>query len=155
MGKKRAENGHPKPFTVLKYLEKGNENRGSEYYKRYEKFYYRLKKQFPQFIYIATDHTENAGLKTEYVDEHFYSDPIFFAANTRLYDNLDNSGTKICCGEYASTIGCKDGTLYGVLVEATFLTGIERNQDKVRMTSYAPLFKNVDYVSWKTGYDHI
>ena len=98
-------------------------------------------------IYIATDHTENAGLPTEFVDEHFYSAPIFFAANSKMYDKLN--GVKIYCGEYASTIGCKAGTLYGALGEAAFLTGIERNQDKVRMTSYAPLFKNVDYVSWE------
>lgn len=148
-GKKRAENGHPEPFTVLKYLEIGNENWGDEYFKRYEKFYTRLKKLYPDFIYISTDHSERVGLKTEFVDEHFYSDPIFFAANTKLYDDLDPSGINIYCGEYASTIGCKEGTLYGALGEAAFLTGIERNQNKVRMTSYAPLFKNVDYVSWE------
>ena len=148
-GRKRAENGHSEPFAVLKYLEIGNENWGEEYNKRYSKFYDRLKKRFPQFTYISTDHTERSGLPTEYVDEHFYSDPIFFAANTKLYDDLDRSGIDIYCGEYASTIGCKEGTLYGALGEAAFLTGIERNQDKVRMTSYAPLFKNVDYVSWE------
>lgn len=146
-GKKRAENGHPEPFKVLKYIEIGNENWGGEYFKRYKYFYEKLKKQFPQFIYIATDHTENAGLPTEFVDEHFYSDPIFFASNAKMYDKLN--GVKIYCGEYASTIGCKAGTLFGALGEAAFLTGIERNQDRVRMTSYAPLFKNVDYVSWE------
>lgn len=148
-GSKRAANGHPEPFTQLKYLEIGNENWGGEYNKRYEYFYKRLKEQFPQFTYISTDHTEKAGLATEYVDEHFYSDPIFFAANTGLYDDLDRSGINIYCGEYAATIGVKEGTLYGALGEAAFLTGVERNQDKVRMTSYAPLFKNVDYVSWE------
>lgn len=148
-GSKRAQNGHPEPFTKLKYLEIGNENWGDEYFRRYEYFYRKLKEQFPQFIYIATDHAEKRGLPTEYVDEHFYSDPIFFAANTGLYDELDRDGIKIYCGEYASTIGVKEGTLYGALGEAAFLTGVERNQDVVRMTSYAPLFKNVDYVSWE------
>lgn len=148
-GRKRAENGHPEPFTVLKYLEIGNENWGEEYNKRYDHLYKKLKEQFPQFIYISTDHTEKSGCATEYVDEHFYSDPIFFASNTKLYDDLDRNGINIYCGEYASTIGVKEGTLYGALGEAAFLTGIERNQDEVRMTSYAPLFKNVDYVSWE------
>ena len=148
-GAKRAENGHPEPFLQLKYIEIGNENWGVEYNKRYEYFYKKLKAKFPQFTYISTDHTEKAGLTTEFVDEHFYSDPIFFAANTKLYDDLDRQGVNIYCGEYAATIGVKQGTLYGALGEAAFLTGIERNQDKVRMTSYAPLFKNVDYVSWE------
>ena len=146
-GSKRAENGRREPFTKLKYLEIGNENWGTEYIKRYEYFYKKLKEQFPQLIYIATDHTERAGLVTEYVDEHFYSDPAFFAANTGLYD--DHKGVDIYCGEYAATIGAKEGTLEGALGEAAFLTGVERNQDRVKMTSYAPLFKNAGYVSWE------
>ena len=147
-GAKRAQNGHPEPFKVLKYLEIGNENWGPEYAKRYKVFYERLKKQYPQFRYISTEHTEFAGLPTEIADEHFYSDPEFFAANTDLYDNIDRSGVGIYCGEYAATIGCKEGNLYGALGEAAFLTGIERNQDKVLMTSYAPLFQNVKYKAW-------
>ncbi len=148
-GRKRAENGHPEPFTVLKYLEIGNENNGNEYNKRYKYFYERLKKEFPQFTYIATDHTEKFGIDTEYVDEHFYYDPIFFASNTNLYDSLDRNGINIYCGEYASTIGCKEGNLYAALGEAAFLTGIERNQDKVTMSCYAPLFQNVAYKVWE------
>lgn len=148
-GAKRAANGHTEPFTVLKYLEIGNENWGGEYSKRYEYFYNRLKKQFPQFIYISTDHTERSGLNTEMVDEHFYSSPEFFVANSAMYDNLDRNGADIYCGEYAATIGCKEGNLYGALGEAAFLTGIERNQDKVCMTSYAPLFQNVAYKAWE------
>lgn len=148
-GAKRAENGHTEPFDILKYIEIGNENWGDEYNKRYRLFYDRLKKEFPQFTYISTDHTEKSGLKTEMVDEHFYSDPVFFATNTKFYDNLDRNGVKIYCGEYAATIGCKEGNLYGALGEAAFLTGIERNQDIVTMTSYAPIFQNVAYKAWE------
>ncbi len=147
-GAKRAANGHPLPFDRLRYIEIGNENWGEEYFKRYDKFYKRLKKRFGQLTFIATDHTEKAGLDTEYVDEHFYSNPLFFAANAGMYDSLPK-GIKIYCGEYASTIGCKEGTLYGALGEAAFLTGVERNQDRVTMTSYAPLLKNVNHVSWE------
>jgi len=148
-GAKRAQNGHPAPFTVLKYLEIGNENWGPEYHKRYQKFYERLKKEFPHFTYISTDHTEHAGLLTEMVDEHFYSDPVFFAVNETMYDTLNRNGVDIYCGEYAATIGCKEGILHAALGEAAFLCGIERNQDKVKMTSYAPLFQNVAYKAWE------
>lgn len=148
-GAKRAANGHSEPFKCLKYLEIGNENYGEEYNKRYKYFYDRLKAEFPQYSYIAADHTEKCGLPTETVDEHFYSDPIFFAANTDMYDSLDRDGVDIYVGEYAATIGCKKGNLYGALGEAAFLTGIERNQDKVKMTSYAPLFNNPAYTAWE------
>lgn len=148
-GAKRAENGHPEPFTCLKYLEIGNENYGEEYNKRYKYFYERLKSEFPQYVYIATDHTEKSGLPTETVDDHFYSDPLFFAANNDMYDGLNKNDPDIYVGEYAATIGCKKGNLYGALGEAAFLTGIERNQDKVKMTSYAPLFNNPSYTAWE------
>ena len=148
-GAKRAANGHSEPFNCLKYLEIGNENYGEEYNKRYKYFYDRLKAEFPQYTYIATDHTERVGLSTEMVDDHFYSDPLFFAANTDMYDSIDRNDTDIYVGEYATTIGCKKGNLYGALGEAAFLTGIERNQSKVRMTSYAPLFNNPAYTAWE------
>lgn len=148
-GAKRAANGHPEPFDCLKYLEIGNENYGEEYSKRYKYFYERLKAEFPQYTYIATDHTEKIGLPTETVDDHFYSDPLFFAANNDMYDSFDRNDVNIYVGEYAATIGCKKGNLYGALGEAAFLTGIERNQDKVKMTSYAPLFNNPAYTAWE------
>ena len=146
-GAKRAENGHPEPFKCLKYLEIGNENYGEEYEKRYKLFYDRLKAEFPQFKYIATDHVENSGLAADLVDDHYYADPLFFAANHDTYDSPTATG--IYVGEYASTIGCKQGTLMGALGEAAFLTGIERNQDKVKMTSYAPLLNDPKFTEWQ------
>lgn len=148
-GARRAANGHSEPFECLKYLEIGNENYGGEYNKRYQYFYDRLKVRFPQYTYIATDHTEKVGLPTEMVDDHFYSDPVFFAANNDMYDNSKQDDVKIYVGEYAATIGCKSGNLYGALGEAAFLTGVERAQDKVKMTSFAPLFNNPDYTAWE------
>lgn len=89
------------------------------------------------------------GLSPETVDDHFYSDPLFFAASNDMYDSLDRNDVNIYVGEYAATIGCKKGNLYGALGEAAFLTGIERNQDKVKMTSYAPQFNNPAYTAWE------
>ena len=146
-GAKRAQNGHPEPFGCLKYLEIGNENYGGEYIKRYKLFYDRLKAEFPQFGYIATDHVERSGLHVDLVDDHYYADPLFFAANHDIYD--DHSGQAIYVGEYASTIGCKQGTLMGALGEAAFLTGVERNQDRVKMTSYAPLLNDPMFTEWQ------
>ncbi|MDE6743336.1 MAG: hypothetical protein K2J95_05620 [Lachnospiraceae bacterium] len=148
-GAKRALNGHVEPFRCLKYLEIGNENYGEEYNRRYKYFYDKLKSEFPQYTYIATDHTEKNGLLTEMVDDHFYSDPIFFATNNGMYNSLGQNDVQIYVGEYAATIGCKRGNLYAALGEAAFLTGVERNQSKVKMTSYAPLFNNSAYTAWE------
>lgn len=143
----RAKNGHPEPFK-LKYVEIGNENYGEEYNKRYLKFYRALKAKFPDVILISNTHTELDGLPTEIVDEHFYNDTEFFASNHNKFDHYDRSGPKIFVGEYAVTNNRVNASLYSALGEAVFLTGIEKNQDIVTMSCYAPLFMNSSYTSW-------
>jgi alpha-L-arabinofuranosidase len=146
-GSIRAKNGHEEPFN-MKYIEIGNENYGDEYNKRYLQFYTVLKEKFPNIIYIANTHTELDGLPTEIADEHFYNDTEFFASNQNKYDNYDRKGPKIFVGEYAVTFNEVNASLYSALGEAVFLTGLEHNQDIVRMSCYAPLFLNADYKSW-------
>ncbi len=146
-GDMRAEAGHPEPFD-LKYLEIGNENHSEVYNVRYKLFYERLKEKYPQLIYISNCHTERDGLPTEVVDEHFYSDLEFFVSHYNHYDGYDRKGPQIFVGEYAVTVGDNMCSLGAALGEAAFLTGIERNQDIVSLTSYAPMMLNEDYMSW-------
>ncbi len=146
-GDMRAAAGHPEPFD-LKYLEIGNENYDEVYNVRYKMFYERLKKLYPQLIYISNCHTERDGLPTEVVDEHFYSDLEFFVSHHNYYDHYDRKGPQIFVGEYAVTVGENMCSLGAALGEAAFLTGVERNQDIVSLTSYAPMMLNEDYMSW-------
>jgi alpha-L-arabinofuranosidase len=146
-GSIRAKNGHPGPFK-LKYIEIGNENYGDQYNKRYQEFYNALKERYPDIIFISNTHTELDGLPTEMVDEHFYNDTEFFALNHNRYDRYDRSGPKIFVGEYAVTNNRVNASLYSALGEAVFLTGLEKNQDIVTMSCYAPLFMNSNYTSW-------
>ena len=146
-GDLRAAAGHPEPFD-LKYLEIGNENHSEIYNVRYQLFYERLKKMYPQLIYISNTHTERDGLPTEIADEHFYSDLEFFVSHHDYYDGYDRKGPQIFVGEYAVTVGDNMCSLGAALGEAAFLTGMERNQDLVTLTSYAPMMLNEDYMSW-------
>ncbi len=147
-GAVRAKNGHPKPFN-LKYLEIGNENGGPAYNERYKLFYDAVKAKYPSVTTIANLW---GGLPTsapiEIVDEHYYNNPSFFFRNANRYDNYDRKGPKIYVGEYAVTSGCGNGNLIAALSEAAFMTGMERNSDVVTMSSYAPLFANVDKKAW-------
>lgn len=147
-GAMRAAAGHPEPFK-LKYLEIGNENHGPEYLARYEKFYNALKAAYPDVIYISNSHTEHDGLPTEMVDEHYYSAPEFFLENDNRFDSYDRSGPEIFLGEYAVNGGRTIASVECAIAEAVFLAGVERNQDIVRLTAYAPLFQNADYTAWK------
>ena len=147
-GKLRAEMGHPEPFK-LRYIEIGNENFGPEYGWRYKKFYDVLKEKYPEIIYISNTHTEEDQLPTEVVDEHYYNTPWFFAENTHKFDTYDRKGPKIFLGEYAVASGETVMTHYAALGEAMFLTGVENNQDIVTLSSYAPLFQNIDFTAWQ------
>ncbi len=147
-GAVRAKNGHPKPFG-LKYLEIGNENGGPAYNERYKLFFDAVKAKYPEVITIANLW---GGLPTsapiEVIDEHYYNNPSFFFRNANRYDSYDRKGPKIYVGEYAVTSGCGNGNLIAALSEAAFMTGMERNSDIVTMSSYAPLFANVDKKAW-------
>jgi alpha-L-arabinofuranosidase len=90
--------------------------------------------------------------KADLVDEHYYRDPEWFLSHIDRYDKYDRNGPKVFAGEYA----CHDNptnSLRAALCEAAFLTGVERNADVVRMSSYAPLLSN--YNAWQWAHDMI
>jgi alpha-L-arabinofuranosidase len=147
-GSLRAKYGHPKPFN-LKYVEIGNENGGPAYSERYAVFYKAIKSAHPGMHLVANDWGGvPMSAPIEIVDEHYYSTPQFFVQNAEKYDKYPRNGPKIYVGEYAVTQNSGQGNLRGALGEAAFMMGMERNSDVVIMSSYAPLFANVNYKKW-------
>lgn len=147
-GSVRAAAGHPNPFN-LRFMEIGNENGGPAYEARYALFYKAIKTKYPNVNLIANvwgGHPKDTPV--EILDEHYYSNPEFFFQNANRYDSYDRTGPKIYVGEYAVTQGCGNGNLIAALAEAAFMTGMERNSDVVTMSSYAPLFANVNKKAW-------
>ncbi|RYG20638.1 alpha-L-arabinofuranosidase, partial [bacterium] len=150
-GALRAKNGHPKPFN-LKYVEIGNENGGwffggnEAYAPRYRVIFDAIKAKYPNILTISNQALP--GQPLEIVDEHYYEDPSWFWRNANRYDGYDRKGPKIYVGEYAVTKGSGLGNLDAALGEAAFMAGMERNSDVVTMTSYAPLFVNVNNKQW-------
>ena len=152
-GAQRAKNGHPASFR-LKYIEIGNENGlfganfgGSreQYTARYKIFFDAIKAKYPDIVTIANT---RVPYSMELVDDHYYNSPGWFWANIGIYDKYDRSGPKIYVGEYAVTTDCGAGNLKAALAEAAWMTGLERNGDVVKMTSYAPLFVNANDRKW-------
>ena len=81
--------------------------------------------------------------QVEMIDPHYYETPDWFYNNARVYDKLSRrTPYKVYVGEYAA-VGRAD--LYASLAEAAYLTGVERNSDKVQLVSYAPLIANAHY----------
>ena len=166
-GKVRADMGHPEPFN-LKYLGVGNEQwdykDNPAFTARLKKFLDVLKKAHQEIKYIGTTGPDSEGekfdmlqpkmkeLKADLYDEHFYRNEAWFMAkeNRHRYDNYDRKGPKIFAGEYACHgKGKKWNHFNASLMEAAFMTGIERNADIVYMATYAPLFAHVEGWQWR------
>lgn len=150
-GALRAVNGHPAPYH-LKYLEIGNENGGTYYNDRYTLFYDAIKAKYPDIHLIAPGNWGGGmpwSRPVEIADEHYYSSPATFISYAHKYDSYSRTGPKVFVGEYAVTSGYGTyGNLAAALGEATFMTGMERNSDIVKLASYAPLFANVNGIQW-------
>ena len=163
-GKLRAQMGHPAAFN-LSMIGVGNEQWGPHYLERYKIFAAALKARYPQIQLVVSAGPSPSGqqfdylwsnwrkLKADIVDEHYYSSPEWFRANTARYDHYDRSGPKVFAGEYAaqtSGVAKNDNrnNWDAAISEAAFMTGLERNGDVVRMASYAPLLANADAWQW-------
>jgi alpha-L-arabinofuranosidase len=143
-GAERAKDGHPAPFP-LRYIEVGNEDQfdhSGSYDGRYAQFYHAIKQRYPDLQIIAT--TPVKSIKPDVLDEHFYMSAAQSFSEAHHYDAADRSGPKIFVGEWATREGDPTPDLEAALGDAAWLTGLERNSDLVVMTSYAPLFVNVN-----------
>jgi len=160
-GKLRAEMGHPEPFN-LKFIGIGNEQWGEEYPEHLKPFIEAMRKAHPEIKIIGSSGPNSEGkdfdylwpqmkqLKADLVDEHFYRPESWFLSQGRRYDNYDRKGPKVFAGEYACHgKGKKYNHFNAALLEAAFMTGLERNADVVHMATYAPLFAHVEGWQWR------
>ena len=160
-GKLRAEMGHPASFN-LKFIGIGNEQWGPEYPERLEPFIKAIRAVYPDIKIVGSSGPHSEGndfnylwpemtrLKVDLVDEHFYRPEDWFLAQGSRYDNYDRKGPKVFAGEYACHgNGRKWNHFNAALMEAAFMTGLERNADIVHMATYAPLFAHVEGWQWR------
>ena len=163
-GARRAAMGHPAPFK-LKMIGVGNEQWGPQYFERYARFARALKEHHPEIQLVSSAGPAPADdrfhfawgklrdLDAEIVDEHCYAAPQWFLDNARRYDNYDRRGPKVFMGEFAAQSVAiaspkNRNNLECALAEAAYMTGMERNADVVRLSSYAPLFGHSDAWQW-------
>ncbi|MDE5904146.1 alpha-L-arabinofuranosidase C-terminal domain-containing protein [Duncaniella sp.] len=160
-GKVRAEMGHPAPFN-LRFLAIGNEQWGPEYPERLEPFVRAIRKACPEIKLVGSSGPKASGkefdylwpemrrLKADLVDEHFYAPEEFFLSQATRYDSYPRKGPKVFAGEYACHgKGKKFNHFNASLLEAAFMTGLERNADVVHMATYAPLFAHTEGWQWR------
>ena len=160
-GKKRAEMGHPEPFN-MKYIGVGNEQWDTLYYKRLTPFVKAIRAKYPNIKIVGTSGPDSEGKmfelgwqdmkkqKADLVDEHFYRPESWFLNSGLRYENYDRKGPKVFAGAYACHGKGKKWNHYEAsILEAAFMTDMERNADVVYMTAYAPLLAHVDGWQWR------
>lgn len=165
--KLRADMGHPEPFN-LKYLGIGNEqwdyDNNNAFTNRLRIFVEAVRKVHPEINLIGSTGPNSEGKEFDHLqplmkelgcdlyDEHFYRPESWFLSQGNRYDNYDRSkkAPKVFAGEYACHgRGKKWNHFNAALLEAGFMTGMERNADIVRMATYAPLFAHVEGWQWR------
>ena len=157
-GAERVKDGHPAPFA-LNFVEIGNEDqfdRSKSYDGRYAQFYDAIKKKYSALTLIAT--TPIKGHVIDMVDDHYYKRAEQFFDDAHHYDKADRNGPKIFVGEWATREGTPTPNMGAALGDAAWMTGMERNSDLILISSYAPLFVNVNPngMQWQSdliGYD--
>lgn len=160
-GKLRADMGHPEPFN-LKYIGIGNEQWDQLYPDHLKPFVEAIRKAYPEIKIVGSSGPNSEGdqfdflwpemkkLGADLVDEHFYRPYDWFLSQGTRYDNYDRKGPKVFAGEYAChATGRKYNHYYASLLEAAFMTDLERNADIVHMATYAPLFAHVEGWQWR------
>ena len=163
-GALRQAMGHPAPFH-LKIMGVGNEQWGPQYIERYTQFARAIHARYPAMRLVnsvgpepddSRFHFLNDTLRqlhADILDEHYYRQPDWFLQNARRYDDYPRQGPGIFAGEYAAqsdhTVSPDNKNNWRcALAEAAYMTGLERNADVVRMSSYAPLFAHADGWQW-------
>lgn len=171
-GAVRAQMGHPAPFN-LKYLGVGNENRGKEFWERFDIMYKAIKQQYPDITIITTSGAADAGREFNdnyaqidenypdtYVDEHYYKNDQWFYTHTDRYNSDKQRGnqghtydrtrpTRVFVGEFANN--GTNNAYASTLAEAAYWTSLERNSDMVVMAAYAPLLCKKGFNKWNSN----
>ena len=171
-GAKRAAMGHPKPFN-LKYLGSGNENRGDEFWERFDIIYKAVKEKYPEITIVSTAGSADSGpefnanmsqIDAKYpdtiVDEHYYKGDDWFYSRGDRYEpgqvrgadgnTYDRSKpTRVFVGEFANNRA--NNAYSSAMAEAAYWTSLERNSDMVVMAAYAPLFCKKGFNKWNSN----
>lgn len=164
-GALRAANGHPEPFNIH-YLGLGNENWGDLYFRNFTALYDIVKAKYPDITIISSAGSWlegepfdkaweeiNAHYADTIVDEHYYTEQQYLFRHNDRYDSYDRNGAGVFIGEYAAkaqgfgTMITKNN-MFSAIEEASYMTGMERNGDVVKMASYAPTFAKVNAQCW-------
>lgn len=128
---------------------------------QFQYLYEGLTKAYPDITYISSTYNENAAYNISIPsdslwDAHYYLNPPGFLEQFDEWDNWQaetgNENVTIFVGEYSVynfTIPSPQVVLYPRLIsacaESVYALGMERNPNTVKLSSYAPSFRNQNW----------
>lgn len=159
-GSQRIKNGHEEPFN-MQYIAIGSGNWGEVYWRNFDALYNEIKEKYPDITIITNVGTVyegesfddawltvNSKYRDTVVDERYFTENGYLFNNNDRYDSYERSGAQVFVSGYAAssdtgTIQTK-ANIFAAIENASYLTGLERNGDVVKMVAYAPTFSKVN-----------
>mgnify|MGYP003292477444 CR=1 FL=1 len=152
-GTKRIADGHEKPFKI-KYIAVDDSNLNQQYWDNFTEIYNVVNEKYPNItvitssgealdgeFYDAVWHNLDASYKNVLVNEYYGAGKLDLYKNLHKYDNYERSGASVTIDSFVSTadgIGTTitKNNIWSALENTTFLMGLEKNSDLVKMASY-------------------
>ncbi len=153
-GKKRIQLGHIKPFR-LEYLIINCEEKKIKYMEILNYLYAQIKKAYPKIQIISAFYGDGDRdeLKectaldvpegTDYIDRCYHQKAEWFIQQYHRFDQFERDGSRFSLGGFSS----RDNKFRNALMEAAFMTGINKNSDIIQFVCYEPLLCNKDYIN--------
>ncbi len=152
-GAKRIADGHTKPFKI-KYIAIDDSNLNEAYWTNFIEIYNVVKEKYSNITVITSSgkalddefyntvwQNLDATYKNVIVNEYYGAGKIDLYKNLHKYDNYERSGASVTVDSFVSTadgIGTTitKNNIWSALENTTFLMGLEKNSDLVKMASY-------------------
>ena len=152
-GARRIADGRTEPFA-LKFIEIGNEDgndpghSGMTYLDRFIAFEKAIKEKYPDIVIIS-----NQNLTTDYGnpmwDFHRYTSPEGMFLSHYEWDTYHRPFGTVFAGEVMTNEGgIGNGCILGGVADASYMIGLERNSDVIKMFTFAPFFAHVNNIIW-------
>ncbi len=149
-GAKRIEDGHNDSFK-LQYIAVSQGEFGELYKRNFDAIYKAVTEKYPDIKIISCQNdkdtvSENLEYANVLSDEHYIVDGGQLFKQVHRFDEYERSGAGVIVSEFSVDTNVGDtltkNNIWSAIENAAFLTGIEKNGDLVKMTSYeTPLAK--------------
>ncbi len=166
-GAKRAEDGHKDSFN-LQYIAIGNSGYDELYWRNFDVIYNSIQEKYPEIKIItyidgdtSPEKSEEIRLNANGLYNNLIVEENACVKGGKLFNKVENfddyerSGVQIAVSSYSVNTSVGDtltkNNIWSAIENASFLTGLEKNSDLVKMSSYEIPFAKINAQSKDTS----